>query len=88
MPSRVSTQHATPASGQLAFLRRVTQNDDFRAQLEADPETALAEFGLELDPAEVPARVSLPATETIREGLEYFPPTDPRLPRWVGFLGR
>ena len=89
MLSREITQYDTPASGQIAFLRRVTQDDQFRTRLEADPQSALAEYGLEIGARNLPAQVTLPRRDAMLEAIGDLAEDQDRDPRtrWIGFLG-
>ena len=79
-------QSSRPSGGQLAFLRRVSRDDSFRADLEADPQAALAEYGLHVDPATIPARVALPDENAILDVLGGEESEGPLL-EWAGWLG-
>lgn len=50
-------------------------DDDFRAALLADPAAALAAYGVQLRPGQVPARVRLPDAAVCREKLGVGPPS-------------
>lgn len=77
-----------PSGGQLAFLRRVARDEDFRAALEADPGAALAEYGLEVDAKDVPRNVRLPKEEAILDILIYSGDDQSRQDTgWFGLLG-
>ena len=70
MLSPASTSHDSPSTGgQLAFLRRITHDGEFRARVESDPQTALDEYGLHVDPEDVPTKVTLPRGEALLEIL-------------------
>jgi hypothetical protein len=53
----------------MAFLRRVTEDDRFRATLEADPQAALAQFGLSVEADQIPSEVTIPNLESISDVL-------------------
>ncbi len=87
-----ATSDSLPSGGQIAFLRRMTHDDEFRSTLEADPQKALAEYGLHIDPQELPAVVSLPSKPAIQASLsclENSGDDESELFRamWMGFLG-
>ena len=92
MMNQASTsQSSNSAGGQAAFLRRVTADDRFRAQLEADPQAALAAFGLHVDSEQLPSEVNVPSAESILDILidvESDGSDVDRLerPRWEGFF--
>ncbi len=75
--------------GQLAFLSRVAHDDRFRAELEADPQAALAQYGLDVDPSQIPSEVTLPSEEAIEGYLSYRADSllDMLSRYWVGFIG-
>ena len=58
------------SSDSLALLRRIAQDDQFRAKLESNPQAALATYGVEIDPSSVPQKVTLPGKAATRESLE------------------
>ncbi len=71
-----------------AFLHRAAHDPRFLDALEADPQAALAEFGLSVDSAEIPERVTPPNAERILDVLidvEDDQRRDPEL-KWFGFL--
>jgi hypothetical protein len=51
------------------LIIRLVEDPRFRAQLEADPDTVLAEHGIEVGPGTLPEQVSLPEPDAIREFL-------------------
>jgi putative modified peptide len=56
-----------------AFLKRLASDDDFRARLEANPRTVLAENGIEFTPDDqfsVPETVNLPPKSELEQLLE------------------
>ena len=77
---------SAPSEGQLAFLHRLAEDDQFRAEVEADPQAKLAEFGLHIDAGDLPARVALPGKAGIRDGL-LRKASNPFFFRWHAFLG-
>ena len=92
MLSQASTsQISHSAEGHLAFLRRVTADDQFRAQLEADPQAAMAAFGLQLDSDQIPSTILIPSSESILDILidaeDGTDAEDRAANRWYGFLG-
>ena len=76
-----------------AFLQRAAHDSQFRAALEENPRAALAEFGLHLDPEQIPSQVTLPNAANILDVLIDVedPDTDRSGPpdrfMWYGFLG-
>lgn len=52
------------------LLERLAQDDAFRARMESDPITALAEYGFKVDPSIAPAKVQLPSKEDILSNTE------------------
>lgn len=76
------------SGGQLAFLRRITRDDQFRAKLENHPQAAMAEYGLKIEPEALPASVTLPGMASLREGLVDFEQRCGArdLLRWLGFF--
>lgn len=58
-----STHVSTDEYRQL--LSRLVQDEDFRAEMAANPLAALAEHGVHLDPQDLPAFVKLPAGESL-----------------------
>ena len=49
------------------LLRRLASDDAFREQMLGDPVSTLKSYGLEIDPAQVPAIRRLPSKEALRE---------------------
>lgn len=85
-----TTSDLLPNSGQMAFLRRMSQDDEFRATLEVDPQKALAEYGLHVDPQDLPAVVTLPSQVELQAGLSYLASSEEDekwQTRWVLYLG-
>ncbi len=81
--SPASTSYDTAAQeGQLAFLYRITHDDQFRTRLQTRPHDALAEYGLHLDPEDLPQKVTLPSKEALRDS-----PLEADLPEWVRWYG-
>ena len=88
MLSPANTNLSTvPSGGQLAFLRRIAEDDQFRAEVEADPQAKLAEFGLQIDRGHLPAQVTLPETEALTSSPVLAGSVWPFSQRWFGFLG-
>lgn len=54
----------------LYFLRRLAVDDRLRAELEADPARTLARHGIHVAAHQIPAVVSLPGAEALRETLK------------------
>ncbi len=86
-----STSTKQPSnSGQLAFLRRVSEDDRFRAELVSDPQAALAQFGLQVDPAQIPESVCIPqqaALQDLFDDLEGSETDAAPQEKWRGFFG-
>ncbi len=89
MKQSTRTSHDS-GEGHLAFMRRVTQDDRFRAALEADPRAALAEYGLNVDSKQIPSKVTVPTEESIQgvmSSIEDETADKILEPKWVGFIG-
>lgn len=90
MLNPASTDHKTAPAGHVAFLRRVTTDEQFRLALEADPEAAFAEYGLHVDSEQLPSEVRIPSAESILDALIDAEDEDDssrtRKPVWWGFL--
>lgn len=90
MLSAASTSHSSfSGSGQAAFLRRLAVDDNFRTELQVDPQAALAEYGLDVDTAQLPRTVVLPKEEALKGAVEgmkcsWIPNDDLN---WYGFFG-
>ncbi len=91
MLSPASTDHDSLSRGDhSAFLRRVAHDPGFRASLETDAQAALAGYGLNVDPAQIPARVTIPSAESILDILideDADPERKPDIRPWVPFFG-
>ena len=92
MLSPASTFDDSFASGHGAFLHRAAHDPQFRAALEADPQTALAEYGLSVDPEQIPSEVTLPNAENILASfIDVEDPKDPndptKAPPWMWLVG-
>ena len=84
-----STSHSSTSShGQLAILRQAAQDDHFRAALAADPEAVLARYGLQVDPDQIPSRITLPSKEAIQGCLGDLgeDSDDPVNMNWTGLI--
>ncbi len=77
---------SSSSGGQLAFLHRIADDDHFRAEVEADPRGKLAEFGLHVEPQDLPSHVTLPEKEVLQKGT-VLADSLPFGSRWFGFLG-
>ncbi len=90
MLSPASTHHDKLSRGHYhAFLHRAAHDPGFLTALEADPQAALAEFGLSVDRAQIPDRVTPPSEESILDILIDVEDDDgDRRSRvgWFGFL--
>ncbi len=69
MASLTSTHSDSLSRDHDAFLHRVASDPRFRTALEADPQAALAECGLHVDPEQVPSKVTIPSAESILDVL-------------------
>ena len=70
MLSPASTDHESHSWGDYSvFLRRAAHDPRFRASLEADAQAALADYGLSVDPEQIPTRVTIPSPESILDIL-------------------
>ncbi len=91
MLSPVSTSRENfSREGQVAFLRRVTEDDSFRSALEADPRATLAMYGLHVDSEQIPSKVRLPNQNGILDALIEVEDEDEDRIRdtiWWGFAG-
>lgn len=85
MSPAVTDLSSVPSGGQLAFLRRVASDDQFRAEVEADPQAKLAEFGLHIAEDDLPTRVTLPGKSALGDSVLEASSGPPL--RWNGFLG-
>lgn len=52
------------------LLERLAQDDAFRAKMESDPITSLAEYGFKVDPSIAPAKVQLPSKDEITSNID------------------
>jgi len=52
------------------FVRRLSEDDDFREQLAKDPKAVLWEYGVEISPELIPPTVELPPKAELRRMLE------------------
>jgi putative modified peptide len=48
-----------------ALLARLSSDDEFRARVVAEPVRALAEYGVDVRPEDVPERVTLPSKRAL-----------------------
>ena len=74
------------SSGQLAFLRRLADDDCFRAEVEVDPQAKLAEYGLHIDPADLPAEVRLPPKQAVQDCAVMSKSLLDMTRKWYGFI--
>ncbi len=86
----MSESNCLSNGGQTAFLNRVARDDGFRAELEANPLAALAQYELEIDPSLVPAKVTLPSLDELQGHLDGMNASDSSWwsKFWVGFVGQ
>ena len=75
------------SNSQRAFLRRIADDDKFRAEVEADPRARLAELGLQIDLGDLPAQVTLPSKQALKSNSALAESFWPWSQRWYGFLG-
>lgn len=94
MAERPEFRIRTNARG-MEFLQRVATDPAYRSRLETTPAEALAEYGFEIPPDEMPSAVELPPEDEIREllaqasepdefGNVEFPTASSRLFRLLG----
>lgn len=89
-----ATTAATSPQAPISLLHRITNDEEFRARLEADPVAAFAEVGVEIDPSMVPGTVRVPSPEILVE-FHATSDTDPLADvgrggsqmNWQGLLG-
>ncbi len=90
MLSPASNQDMSSRGHYRAFLHRAAHDPRFLDALEADPQAALAEFGLSVDSEQIPARVTPPSAESILDVLIDVEAEDKRREptdiKWFGFL--
>jgi hypothetical protein len=57
-----------------AFLTRLANDQQFRAQVEVDPVGALAPYGITVDPLDAPPHVAitLPSSQSILDKLDFL----------------
>ena len=53
-----------------SLIRRLADDDDFRAYFEAHARTVLFEYGIDVSPGTLPEEVRLPEPEAIRQFLD------------------
>jgi hypothetical protein len=51
------------------FIRRLAEDDDFRAELESNPEKTLTDYGVAVSPDLIPDEIRLPSKDEIRRLL-------------------
>ena len=64
------TLGASLAPNHADLLRRASSDEGFRRELERDPAAALAGFGIQIDPEQVPDKVALPTEDEFRMSLD------------------
>ncbi len=69
-----------------ALLAQVTENDAFRAELQANPGAVLARFGIALDPSEIPAKVALPEKNFLASALDEASIERDGIIAWTGLI--
>ena len=62
----------TEQSSILAFLERLSVDDDFREQVVASPEDKLNEYEIAFEPDDIPKLVNLPSKEVMQARLAEF----------------
>ncbi|GAB2629509.1 NHLP-related RiPP peptide [Novilysobacter erysipheiresistens] len=67
------------------LLERLAQDDAFRAQMESDPITALAEHGFKVDPSIAPSKVQLPSKDEITSNIDLLSKQLEATSGWVIF---
>ncbi|MDQ3617474.1 MAG: NHLP-related RiPP peptide [Pseudomonadota bacterium] len=67
------------------LLQRLADDDDFRARMEADPVSVLAEHGFMVDREIAPAKVELPSKEDINKNIELLSKQFDATNSWVIF---
>lgn len=55
--------------GYLPMLRRAALDDHFRAELEANPQAALARCGISIDPSIIPQHIALPEKGLLKRAV-------------------
>ncbi len=68
------------SQGHGAFLHRAAHDPLFRTALETDPQAALAEYGLSVDPEQIPSQVTLPETASLLNLVSTEDSSDPNDP--------
>jgi len=73
----------------MGLLRRMADDDRFRAEVERDPVAALARHGVQLDPRHLPEQVALPTREALQSFLEETSDSDGTAKPYsfMGFFG-
>lgn len=69
------------------FLDRLAKDDALRTSLVTDPAGTLARFGIAVDPASIPAAVTLPASDRLESSLEALDRNTMDRILWFPFLG-
>ena len=75
---------ASSSQSQLNFLRMAAGDDRFRAELQTNPQAALARFGFDIEGLDLPAQIDLPKKNEVLKAAE-SEGTDNRL-AWWGFI--
>lgn len=89
MLNEAKSQSSISVSGQSAFLRRLTLDDEFRARLLANPRATLGEYGVRVEAHQLPEHVVLPEKEEFLEVLDDLDAVAPlqKELRWFGLFG-
>lgn len=72
---------------QTAFLQRFATDDQFRAELQANPSSALAEYGIQVDTEQLPENVSLPEADSVQYLLKNDGENDIHQTVWFFLFG-
>lgn len=67
------------------LLDRLATDDEFRANMEADPVAAFAEYGFDVDGGITPAKVNLPSKDEISKNSELLSKQIEATSGWIVF---
>ena len=59
-------------SGVRAFFERLAQDDEFRAEVVANPAGVMEQYEIDYDPESIPSQVQLPSKEELKTNLETY----------------
>lgn len=65
-----AVSHSVPLNQGFPLLQKLASDDAFRRELEERPAEALARFGLEVSPEDLPAEISLPSAAALQDLME------------------